>query len=130
GLIVLALEADEVEHGEAVVGGHEVDGGVRLAPVIGIQVGGSSESIGEVRGPPALALPEATHAVPVACVPLAPAHREVADLVAALAQVPGLGNELHLADDRVLADDVEEASKPIHVVQLSSKSRCQVETEA
>src|SRR3712207_7967224 len=38
--------------------------------------------------------------VAVLAVPLGPQGREVADLVAAVADVPGLGDELDLADDR------------------------------
>ena len=110
--------------------GDEVDGGVRLAAVIGVQVGRPAEAVREVRRLAALPLPETPDAVPVARVPFAPARGKVADLVAALAKVPGLGDQLHLADHRVLPDDVEEAPEPIHVVQLPSQRRCQVEAEA
>ena len=41
GLVVLRLVADEVVEGEAVVGGDEVDAGVRPAPGAGVQVGAS-----------------------------------------------------------------------------------------
>src|SRR3546814_3308756 len=55
--------------------------------------------------------------------------REVADLVAALANVPGLGDELHLADDRVLVDEVEERGEAVDLVELAGQGRRQVEAE-
>ena len=77
-----------------------------------------------------LAAPEVAHGVAVAPVPLGPVGREVADLVAALAHVPGFGDELHGADDRVLLDDVEEGREAVDGVQLAGQRGRQVEAEA
>ena len=57
-------------------------------------------------------------------------EREIADLVAALAQVPRLGDQLHLRDHGVLVDDVEKRAQPVHVVQLAGQGAGQVEAEA
>jgi hypothetical protein len=57
-------------------------------------------------------------------------RREVADLVAALADVPRLGDELHLGDDRVLVDQVEERRQPVDLVELAGQRRGEVEPEA
>ena len=76
------------------------------------------------------AAPEVADRVAVLAVPLRPQRREVADLVAALADVPRLGDELDLADDRVLLDEVEERRQPVDVVQLAGERRGQVEAEA
>ena len=129
-LVVLRLVADEVVEREAVVGGDEVDAGVRLASGAGIEVGRAAEPIGELGRLAADPLPEAAHAVAVLAVPLRPADREVADLVAAGTDVPRLGDQLHLADDRVLVDDVEEAAELVDVVQLARQRRGEVEAEA
>src|SRR3712207_9332715 len=61
--------------------------------------------------------------VAVLAVPLGPQGREVADLVAAVADVPGLGDELDLADDRVLVHQVEEGRQPVDGVQLAGQRR-------
>ena len=57
-------------------------------------------------------------------------HGEIADLVAALAHVPRLGDQLHLRDDRVLVDDVEECGEAVDVVQLARQRGGQIEAEA
>ena len=67
--------------------------------------------------------------VAVLAVPLRPQGGEVADLVAALADVPRLGDELHLADDRVLLDQVEERGEPVDLVELPGQGGGQVEAE-
>ncbi len=70
-----------------------------------------------------------TH-VAVLAVPFRPATREIADLVAAFAQVPRLGDELHLAEHRVLMDDVEERAQLVDFVQLAGERAGQIEAEA
>ncbi len=56
--------------------------------------------------------------------------REPADLVAAVADVPRLGDELDLGDDRVLLDDVEERRQAVDLVELAGQGRGEVEAEA
>ena len=56
--------------------------------------------------------------------------REVADLIAALADVPRLGDELHARDHGILLDDVEERRQPIDRVQLARERGREVEAEA
>ena len=91
-LVVLAVVAHEVVEGEAVVGGHEVDAGVRPPPGAAVEVAAAGEAGGELGDGPPVPPPETAHRVAVAAVPLRPADREVADLVAPLAQVPRLGD--------------------------------------
>jgi hypothetical protein len=50
-----------------------------------------------------------------------PQRREVADLVAAIPEVPRLGDELDLGDHRVLLDDVEERREPVDLVELAGQ---------
>ena len=95
-----------------------------------VEVGAAGEAVGELGERLIGAAPEVAHRVAVLAVPLRPQRREVADLVAALADVPRLGDELHLADDRILLDEVEERRQPIDVVQLARERRRQVEAEA
>ncbi len=95
-----------------------------------VQVRGAGQAAGELAERRALPTPEVPDRVAVVTVPLRPQRREVADLVAALAQVPRLGDELHLADDRVLLDEVEERAQPGHLVELSGEGGGEVEAEA
>src|SRR6266496_893988 len=83
GLVVLLVVADQVVEGEAVVSGDEVDAGVGTAAVRLVQVRGAGEPVGDVGHAGLGATPEVANGVPVAPVPLGPAHREVAHLVAA-----------------------------------------------
>ena len=52
------------------------------------------------------------------------------DLVAARADVPRLGDQLHLREHRVLVDDVEERRQTVDVVELARERRREVEPEA
>ena len=95
-----------------------------------VEVGAAGEAVAELGQRRRLAAPEVADRVAVAAVPLRPQRREVADLVAALADVPRLGDQLHLRDDRVLLDEVEERRQPVDLVQLAGERRRQVEAEA
>ena len=101
----------------------------RPAAVLLVEVGRAGEAEGEVADA-RLAAPEVAHHVAVDPVPLRPEHREVADLVAALADVPRLGDQLHLGEDRILVDDVEEGREPVDLVELARERRGEVEAEA
>ena len=73
---------------------------------------------------PGLAAPEVADGVAVLAVPLGPLRREVADLVAAGADVPRLGDQLQPAtDDRVLLHELEEGRQPVDVVELARQRR-------
>ena len=128
--LCLCVVADEVGEREAVVGGDEVDARVGPPAARLVEVARAGEAIAELRELPAVAPPEAADGVAVLAVPLRPAHREVADLVAAFAEVPGLGDQLDLGDDRVLVDDVEERRQAVDVVELARQRGGEVEAEA
>ena len=57
-------------------------------------------------------------------------EREIAHLVAALAQVPRLGDQLDLRDHRILVDDVEKRAQLVDFVQLAGQRAGQIEAEA
>ena len=130
GLVVLLVVGHEVAQREAVVGGDEVDRRRGPAGVGLVQVGAAGEAVAELGQRGRLAPPEVADGVAVAAVPLRPQRREVADLVAALADVPRLGDQLHLRHDRILLDEVEERRQPVDGVQLAGQRRRQVEAEA
>ncbi len=130
GLVVLVVVRHQVVQGEAVVAGDEVDGGQRPPPVVLVQVGGAGQPGGELRERARLAAPQVPHGVAVLAVPLGPQRREVAHLVAALAHVPGLGDQLHLGDHRILLHQVEERRQPVHLVELPGQGGREIEAEA
>ena len=111
GLVVLVVVADQVGEGEAVVAGDEVDAGVGAAAARGVDVAGARQSREASSGTwPGVAAPEPPHAVAVRAVPLRPARRETAQLVAVGAGVPGLGDQLDRREHGVLLDDLEEGA--------------------
>src|SRR5215208_1268034 len=112
------------------MGGDEVDAGPGLAAAAVEQVGRAGHSGGEIGDLPLIPLPIAPHGIAEAVVPLGPAWREVADLIAAGADVPWLGDQLHPRQHRVLAAAVEEPAALIEAVRLARQDRRQVETEA
>src|SRR3954469_7268808 len=88
GVVVLVVVRDEVAQCEAVVGGDEVDAGVRLSAVVLVQIGAARQPRGELAERRLLTAPIVARHVAVLPVPLAPEHREVADLVPAVAEIP------------------------------------------
>ena len=129
GQVVLVVVGHQITQGEAVVGGHEIDrrdgspgGGL-------IEVGGPGDPVGELAQGGVLAAPEVSDGVAELAVPLRPLRREVADLIAPGADVPRLGDELDLADGRILLHQFEEGAEPVDVVELPGQSRGEVEAE-
>ena len=93
-LVVLLVVGDQVVQGEAVVGGDEVDAGVRLAARELEQVRGAGEPVADLRGQAVVALPVlrmVSRYLPFHS-DQSPGSRQ---LVAASAHVPRLGDELH-----------------------------------
>ena len=128
GLVVLLVVGHQVAQREAVVGGDEVDRGERPAAGVLVVVGRAREPGGEVADR-RLTAPEVADGVAVGAVPLGPQRREAADLVAARADVPRLGDQLHLAHDRVLLHQLEERRQLVDVEELPRQRRREVEPE-
>src|SRR5687768_17971188 len=89
-LVVTLVVRHEVAQREAVMCRDEVHAGRRLASVAAKQVAGTREPFRETAEHSSSAVPERAHRVAVAVVPLAPAGRKVAELIAAEAEIPGL----------------------------------------
>jgi hypothetical protein len=130
GLVVLLVVGDEVAQREAVVGGHEVDRRRRPPGVGLVEVRAAGEPVAELGQRRRLAAPEVADGVAVATVPLRPQRREVPHLVPALADVPGLGDQLDLRHDGVLLHEVEERRQAVDGEQLARQRRREVEAEA
>src|SRR5205085_1401071 len=95
GFVVLLVVGNEIEQGEAVVAGDEVDGMAWMATPGLVEVRAAADASGEGGGEAGLAAPEAADVIAIAAVPLRPAlpEREAADLVEPC-RIPGLGDEL------------------------------------
>ena len=129
GLVVLLLVTHQVFKGVTIVRGDKVDTGVGQASAVFVKIAGTGEAVGKLADNSAIALPVGAHRVAVLAVPFGPAHGKITDLVTTLAQVPGLGDELHLRQHRVLVNDVEEGAEPVDLVQFARQRRGQIETE-
>src|SRR5688500_2004755 len=128
-LVVLVVVGDEVVQREAVVGGDEIDAGPRLSAAAVEDVGRAAQPRRQGRrrrfGTPVVA-----HRVAVLVVPLRPARRKAADLVAARAAVPRLGDQLHLGEPRILHHRLHEAVVRVEAAGLAREDGAQVEAEA
>ena len=131
GLVVLVVVGDQVAQGEAVVDRDQVHRGGRAAPRPAVHVRRPAEPGGELPHPDRVAAPEVAHGVPVPAVPLAPARREPAEVVAVhLPDVPGLGDQLDPGDHRILRYQVEEGRTGAELALLPGQRGRQVKPVA
>ena len=129
GLVVLVVVGDEIVQREAVVRGDEIDAGPRLAAAAVEDVGRAAEPRRQRRRR-GFRSPVIAHRVAVLVVPLRPARRKAADLVAAGTAVPRLGDQLHLGEPRILHHRLHEAVVRIEAARLAREDGAQVEAEA
>src|SRR5271165_1869837 len=94
GLIVALVVGDQIGEREAVVRRDEVDSRGGLAGVMTKNIARARKALGEFADGSAVAAPKGANRVAVAVVPLGPAGRKSAELVAAEAEVPRLGDQL------------------------------------
>src|SRR5262249_39254410 len=102
--------------------GDEVDAGSRVPGVSLVQVGATCQPGREHTERGRFAAPEVTHGIAVPPVPFRPQRLEVADLIAALADIPRLSDELDLGYDGILLNQIEERRQPVHLVELARQA--------
>ena len=129
-LVVLVVVGDDVRQREAVMRGDEVDArpGPAAAPVE--EFGRAEQPASETRQRRRVALPVGAHRVAVLVVPFRPDRGKVAELIAVRPGVPGLGDQLDAAQDRILADRVEKHRVGVELVAVAAERACEVEAEA
>src|SRR4051794_26032966 len=127
---MLVVVADQVVQSESVMGGDKVNTGARPATVALVKVAATGETIAQLSHANGVATPEATPGVTVFVIPFGPAHRKVANLIAVFADIPRLGDELHLGDNRILVDDIKERRHIARPVTSTHEGGCQVEAES
>src|SRR5262249_23617530 len=103
-LVVLLVVADEVVQRETVMRGDEVDAGPGPAAALVEQVGRPGQPPRDVADQPAVTAPESAHRVSELVVPLRPARRKTADLIAAEADIPRLCDQLYPRQHGILPD--------------------------
>src|SRR5437867_12913693 len=96
---MLVLVGHEIAQGEAIVRCNEVDARIRRASAMPIDVRRSREPTRELADQATITAPVRPHRVAIFVVPLGPAGRKVADLVAAFAEIPGFGDGLDAIQD-------------------------------
>src|SRR4029078_9631505 len=93
----------------------------RLTRIVLVEIGATGQPVSELTEPRVLAAPVVAHAVAKFAVPLRPNWREIADLVAAFADVPGLGDQLDPAHDRILLNQIEKRRQPIDCGEVAAQ---------
>src|SRR6185312_17501824 len=117
GLVVLLVVRHQVGQREAVVTSDEVDARAWPASSGFVEVRRSGQPRGELAEGCGLTPPVIAHSIAILPVPFGPQTWKVADLVAAFADVPRFGDQLDLADHRVLLHQVEERAQSVDVVE-------------
>src|SRR6185437_7940392 len=121
GLVVLLAVARPVRQRESIVRRDEVDRRPRPAALVIEHVRRALQARRQRAALARIAAPEAAHVIAVAIVPLGHARRMVAQLVAARAAVPGLGDQLGLREQRVLHQRIEEARTLLETLRLATQ---------
>ena len=123
GLVVLFVVADQIVQGKAVVSGDEINARVGQPAVVAVQIARSGQAKAEAADLSGVAFPKAPHGVAIGRVPFGPQNRKVADLITARSEIPWLGDQFDLRNDRVLMDDIEKRAEPVDVVELARQRR-------
>src|SRR6056297_1121962 len=108
GFIMFFIVGDQILQREAIVGGDKVDAGEGETAGILVEIRATGKAGCKLAECFITSRPEVAYTVAVTAVPLAPHRRKVANLITTFANVPGLGDQLDLADHRVLLDQIEE----------------------
>src|SRR4030095_3384656 len=126
-LVVFVLIAHEIVQGETVMCCDEIDAGRRSAPVVLEKIARARKPRCKLPDQAAVSLPVSANGVPISAIPFRPAGREIADLIAGFAEVPGRRHQRDLLDHRVLLDDTEKGAEALHGMLFACKRRREVE---
>src|SRR5262245_51811723 len=76
-----------------------------------------------------VAPPELTDAIAKLIIELRPARGEPTELIATRPKIPRFGDQLDLAEDRVLAYRIKKTAALIEAMRLAAERCCQIEAE-
>src|SRR5512132_1347660 len=130
GVVVLAVIADGIRKGEAVVRSDEIDRRPRPPTMVIEDVAGAGDAGGQFGRLPVVALPKAPDGVAVAVVPFRPPSGKAAELVAAETDVPRFGDQLDASQYRILPHRIEKAAVMVEALMFAGERRGEVEAEA
>ena len=128
--VVLVVVRDEIVESESIVRRDEIDARKGAPPAPTVQVAAPRQPIPQLRHLASITFHVPPDGVPVFAVPLGPADRKVADLIAAFAHVPGLRDQLDLGQDGILVEDVEERTQPVDRMLFSRERGGEIETKS
>lgn len=106
---MFAVKADNIMKAETVMGGNKIDTAPDVTVHIVKHIAGTGQAAGQFGGLILVAFPEAANIIAVFVVPLPPAGRKSTDLIAAVADIPGFGNQLDTAGLRILPRGVQKS---------------------
>src|SRR5262249_6949973 len=115
---------------KAVMNGDMIDAGARTSSTVVEQVGRAGHPTADIANQTSLPCPVAAHRSPIPIVPFRPGGWECTKLIASGTNVPGLCNQLHLGEHRILFDGGKERCAPIEAIRAPRKGARQVEAEA
>src|SRR5215469_415811 len=127
-LVVTIVVGDEVIEREAVMGGDEVDAGPGLAAAVVENVARSAKARSDRAGW-RLAAPKVAYDVAELVVPLRPARREAADLIASRTAIPRFGDQFYSAQLRILATGLQKSALIVETVGAAGEDRPEIETK-
>ena len=110
--------------------GDVIDAGARRAAVVIEQVGRAGHAAGHFADQAAFAGPIAPHRGAITVVPFRPLRGKCADLIAAEAEVPRLGDQLHRGQHGILPDRGEEGAVAVETVRSARQCGGEIEPEA
>ena len=93
GFIVFFVVADQIMQSKAVMRGDKINARIGQPAIVGVQIARSGKTKAEAADLSAVAFPKAPHGVAIGRVPFGPQNRKIADLIAAWAEVPRLGDQ-------------------------------------
>ena len=129
GFVVFFVVADQIAQSEAVVCSNEVDAGRRSAAAVVENIGRPGQAFGKCAQITAFPRPKRAHIITETAVPFGKRLREIAQVIAALADVPGFDNQLQTSQYRVLIQNLEKTAVRLEI-GFASQYGSQVETEA
>src|SRR6516165_1507732 len=130
GLVVLVLIAREIRKGEPVVHRHVIDAGAGSAAVVIEEVGRGCHAAAELADKIAFARPIAPQCAAKMIVPFRPAGRKRTYAIAAGADIPGLRNELHAREHRILPDCSKERRPAFEAGRAAPECAREIEPES
>src|SRR5580698_4092455 len=114
---MLLVVAHEIIGGESVVRGDEIHARPGPPPIMVEHIRRGAKSLRD-RARTRLAFPIITYRIAIPVVPFRPTGRETAHLVSAGSAIPGLRNQLHRAQHRILMASLQESTLVIKAIRL------------